>query len=28
MGNPQLAEQVVIHVTNQFLERSLEVWAH
>jgi DNA-binding GntR family transcriptional regulator len=28
MGNPQIAEQVVIHVTNRFLERSLEVWAH
>jgi DNA-binding GntR family transcriptional regulator len=28
MGNPQLAEQVVIHVTNHFMKRSLEVWAH
>src|SRR5258705_8017299 len=26
MGNPQLAEQVVIHVTNRFMERYLEVW--
>jgi DNA-binding GntR family transcriptional regulator len=28
MGNPQLAEQVVIHVTNLFMERALEEWAH
>ncbi len=28
MGNPQLAEQVVIHVTNHFMERYLEVWGH
>ena len=26
MGNPQLAEQVVIHVTNHFMEHYLEVW--
>ncbi|PYU56347.1 MAG: hypothetical protein DMG55_24445 [Acidobacteria bacterium] len=26
MGNPQIAEQVVIHVTNRFMERYLEVW--
>jgi DNA-binding GntR family transcriptional regulator len=26
MGNPQLAEQVVIHVTNRFMEKYLEVW--
>ena len=28
MGNPQLAEQVVIHVTNRFMERYLEVWGN
>ena len=28
MGNPWLAEQVVIHVTNLFLESALKVWAH
>ncbi len=28
MGNPRLAEQVVIHVTNLFLESALQVWAH
>jgi DNA-binding GntR family transcriptional regulator len=28
MGNPQLAEQVVIHVTNSFMEQALQVWAH
>jgi len=27
MGNPQIAEQAVIHVTNPFMERSLQVWA-
>jgi len=27
MGNPQLAEQVVIHVTNSFMEQALQVWA-
>jgi DNA-binding GntR family transcriptional regulator len=26
MGSPQLAEQVVIHVTNHFMEHYLEVW--
>lgn len=26
MGNPHLAEQVVIHVTNHFMEHYLEVW--
>ncbi len=26
MGNPQLAEQVVIHITNHFMEHYLEVW--
>jgi len=28
MGNAYLAEQVVIHVTNVFLESALTVWAH
>jgi DNA-binding GntR family transcriptional regulator len=28
LGNAQLAEQVVIHVTNLFMESSLRVWAH
>jgi DNA-binding GntR family transcriptional regulator len=28
MGNPLLAEQVVIHVTNSFMEQALQVWAH
>jgi DNA-binding GntR family transcriptional regulator len=28
MGNPWLAEQVVIHVTNLFLDSALKVWAH
>ena len=28
MGNPYLAEQVVIHVINLFLESALNVWAH
>jgi len=28
MGNPNLAEQIVIHVTNLFLKSALEVWAH
>jgi DNA-binding GntR family transcriptional regulator len=28
MGHPQLAEQVVIHVTNSFMEQALQVWAH
>ncbi len=28
MGNAYLAEQVVIHVTNMFLESALKVWAH
>jgi len=28
MGNAYLAEQVVIHVTNLFLESALNVWAH
>jgi DNA-binding GntR family transcriptional regulator len=26
MGHPQLAEQVVIHITNHFMEHYLEVW--
>jgi DNA-binding GntR family transcriptional regulator len=26
-GNPQLAEQTLIHVTNSFLQSALEVWA-
>jgi len=28
MGNPSVAEQVVIHVINLFLESALQVWAH
>jgi len=28
MGNPQIAEQVVIHVTNRFMERYLDVWGN
>ena len=28
MGNPQLAEQVVIHVVGLFQKSALEVWAH
>ncbi len=28
LGNAQLAEQVVIHVTNLFMESALQVWAH
>ncbi len=27
-GNPSLAEQTLIHVTNSFLESALAVWAH
>jgi DNA-binding GntR family transcriptional regulator len=28
LGNPSLAEQTLIHVTNSFLEAALTVWAH
>lgn len=28
LGNPYLAEQTLIHVTNSFLEAALTVWAH
>jgi DNA-binding GntR family transcriptional regulator len=28
LGNPSLAEQTIIHVTNAFLESALTVWAH
>jgi DNA-binding GntR family transcriptional regulator len=28
MGHPSLAEQVVVHVINLFLESALQVWAH
>jgi len=28
LGNPTLAEQTLIHVTNSFLEAALTVWAH
>jgi DNA-binding GntR family transcriptional regulator len=28
MGNPSVAEQTLIHVTNSFLEAALTVWAH
>jgi DNA-binding GntR family transcriptional regulator len=28
LGNPALAEQTLIHVTNSFLEAALTVWAH
>ena len=28
LGNPLLAEQTLIHVTNSFLESALTVWAH
>ena len=28
MGHPRLAEQVVVHVINLFLESALQVWAH
>jgi DNA-binding GntR family transcriptional regulator len=28
MGNPALAEQVVIHITTLFLQKALNVWAH
>jgi DNA-binding GntR family transcriptional regulator len=28
LGNPSLAEQTIIHVTNGFLESALTVWAH
>jgi DNA-binding GntR family transcriptional regulator len=28
MGNPSLAEQIVIHVTDLFLKSALDVWAH
>jgi len=28
LGNPQVAEQTLIHVTNSFLEAALTVWAH
>jgi len=27
-GNPQLAEQTLVHVTNSFMESALVVWAH
>jgi hypothetical protein len=26
-GNPHVAEQTLIHVTNSFLQAALEVWA-
>jgi len=28
IGHPSLAEQVVIHVINLFLESALQVWGH
>jgi DNA-binding GntR family transcriptional regulator len=28
LGNPSLAEQTLIHVTNSFMEAALTVWAH
>jgi hypothetical protein len=28
MRNPHVAEQVVVHVNNLFLESALKVWAH
>ncbi len=28
LGNPYMAEQTLIHVTNSFLEAALTVWAH
>jgi hypothetical protein len=28
VGDPHVAEQTLIHVTNAFLEVSLTVWAH
>jgi DNA-binding GntR family transcriptional regulator len=28
MGDPHLAEQIVIHITNLFLKSALTVWAH
>jgi len=28
LGNPYVAEQTLIHVTNSFLEAALTVWAH
>jgi DNA-binding GntR family transcriptional regulator len=28
MGNPAVAEQTLVHVTNSFLEAALTVWAH